>query len=157
MLTSEEMARKLSVSLCTFSHALNGHPRVSERTRHRVMEAARENGFVPNHAARRLVRARFKPKDSCLSQVGFLFLDDGEAAPGPWCLLLLRGAEQALHEVDASLTFVRGGKSVGGVAWAALCKDRACKAPELPGYNEVLSSRTAHTGSFESSAWAASY
>ncbi len=119
MLTSEQMARKLSLSLCTFSHALNGHPRVCERTRHRVMEAARENGFVANHAARLLVRARFKPKHSRLSQVGFLFLDDagttlGEDAGsslGLWCLLLLRGAEHALHDMDASLTFVRVSKS----------------------------------------------
>ena len=40
----EDVARRLGVSKATVSLALNGSPRVNERTRERVLAAAREMG-----------------------------------------------------------------------------------------------------------------
>ena len=51
----EDVARRLGVSKATVSLALNGSPRVNERTRERVLSAAREMGYHPNPYARRLV------------------------------------------------------------------------------------------------------
>ena len=51
----EDVARRLGVSKATVSLALNGSPRVNERTRERVLAAAREMGYHPNPYARRLV------------------------------------------------------------------------------------------------------
>ncbi|MCW5250274.1 MULTISPECIES: LacI family DNA-binding transcriptional regulator [unclassified Streptomyces] len=56
--TSADVARLAGVSRATVSYVLNntGTVRISEATRHRVREAARELGYVP-HAAARSLRA----------------------------------------------------------------------------------------------------
>ncbi|MGV9279583.1 LacI family DNA-binding transcriptional regulator [Streptomyces sp. NPDC003730] len=56
--TSADVARLAGVSRATVSYVLNntGAVRISEATRHRVREAARELGYVP-HAAARSLRA----------------------------------------------------------------------------------------------------
>lgn len=55
--TSVDVARLAGVSQATVSLTLNGHasrPRVSRETRERVMAAAAQLGYAPNHAARSL-------------------------------------------------------------------------------------------------------
>ncbi|MBI5294278.1 MAG: LacI family DNA-binding transcriptional regulator [Chloroflexi bacterium] len=58
MPTIRDVARKLNISITTVSRALDGYADVSEETRQRVIEAAREMGYVPNRAARQLRRRR---------------------------------------------------------------------------------------------------
>lgn len=53
-----DVARRSGVSTATVSRALNGRPDVSERTRARVADVARELGYLPNQPARALVRRR---------------------------------------------------------------------------------------------------
>jgi LacI family transcriptional regulator len=53
-----EVAELSGVSIATVSRVLNGSPRVREDTRRRVLERAGELGYVPNAAARTLVRQR---------------------------------------------------------------------------------------------------
>ncbi|MEO6712682.1 MAG: LacI family DNA-binding transcriptional regulator, partial [Mycobacteriales bacterium] len=53
-----EVARRSGVSMATVSRALNGRPDVSDRTRARVADVARELGYLPNQPARALVRRR---------------------------------------------------------------------------------------------------
>lgn len=50
----KEFSARLGLSPTTVSRALNGYSDVSERTRQRVIDAARELGYQPNLAARRL-------------------------------------------------------------------------------------------------------
>ncbi len=52
--TIREVAARAGVSISVASNALNHKGRVSEETRHRVLEAARALGYVPSYAARRL-------------------------------------------------------------------------------------------------------
>jgi LacI family transcriptional regulator len=55
--TLEEVARRTGVSLATASRVLNGSSRqVSEKLRRRVMDGARELGYLPNASAQTLAR-----------------------------------------------------------------------------------------------------
>lgn len=56
--TLKELASKLDVSITTVSRALAGHEAIALKTRERVLQAAREFGYVPNTAARALVSGR---------------------------------------------------------------------------------------------------
>lgn len=52
------LAAHLDLSIGTVSRALNAKPDVNEKTRKRVMEAARELGYRPNHSGRSLRNGR---------------------------------------------------------------------------------------------------
>lgn len=56
--TLKELASRLDVSITTVSRALAGHEQIAQKTRDRVVQAAREFGYVPNRAARQLVSGR---------------------------------------------------------------------------------------------------
>ncbi len=51
----KDLAKALNLSPATVSRALNGFPEVSEATRLRVQEQARQLGYQPNLLARKLV------------------------------------------------------------------------------------------------------
>ena len=70
------MARAAGVSLATTAHALNNHPRVALRTRQRIAEIAAQLGYIPNHAARRLIRSRYTGRNTSFDQVGFICVTD---------------------------------------------------------------------------------
>jgi LacI family transcriptional regulator len=54
----KELSRLLGLSQTTVSRALNGYPEVSEETRARVQQAARQHHYEPSSAARRLATGR---------------------------------------------------------------------------------------------------
>lgn len=54
--TISDVARRANVSTATVSYVLNGSQRVSEETRARVLQAAKELGYQPNALARGLVK-----------------------------------------------------------------------------------------------------
>ena len=56
--TIEQIAQKLGLSRATVSRVLNGSGRISEKTRQRVLDMARQLGYKPNKAARALVKNR---------------------------------------------------------------------------------------------------
>src|ERR1041384_320129 len=58
MTTIQQIAAKSGVSIATVSRALNGSPEVSEATRERILELARELDYTPSAAARTLVTRR---------------------------------------------------------------------------------------------------
>lgn len=58
MATLREIGKSLGLSPATVSRALNGFPEVGERTRARVVEAARMMDYRPNQVARKLVTGR---------------------------------------------------------------------------------------------------
>lgn len=60
-----QLAQQLGISTGTVSRALNGKPDVNAETRRRVLEAARSQGYAPNHAARALAQG-------ATHQVGFM-------------------------------------------------------------------------------------
>ncbi|MDD2440531.1 MAG: LacI family DNA-binding transcriptional regulator [Eubacteriales bacterium] len=58
MITIKDIAERAGVSYATVSRALNGRSDVSEVTRQRIFELAREMGYQPNAIARSLVRRK---------------------------------------------------------------------------------------------------
>jgi LacI family transcriptional regulator len=55
-ITITELARRLGVSVCTVNKALSGKPKVSEKTRQRVIAEAERLGYRPNRLAQVLAR-----------------------------------------------------------------------------------------------------
>lgn len=53
-----DVAKRLRLSITTVSRALDGYDDVAESTRQRVIDTARELGYVPSRAARQLRRRR---------------------------------------------------------------------------------------------------
>src|ERR1043166_9634072 len=58
MVTQEQIARKLGISRQLVTFALAGYPQVSEKSRQRILSAARRLGYRPNPHARALKRGR---------------------------------------------------------------------------------------------------
>ncbi|HCO55407.1 MAG TPA: transcriptional regulator [Pelagibacterium sp.] len=56
--TIKDLAAELDVSITTISRALNGYADVGEKTRKKVIDAARRLGYTPNRNAQRLVTRR---------------------------------------------------------------------------------------------------
>ena len=53
-----DIAKEAGVSIATVSKVINGYPYVSDKTREKVKRIIRDSQFVPNSAARELVRKR---------------------------------------------------------------------------------------------------
>ncbi len=56
--TIKDVARKAGLSPSTVSRALNNHPRISQKTKARVLKLARKMGYAPNLLARGLVKQK---------------------------------------------------------------------------------------------------
>ena len=52
--TIKDLAAELEVSITTISRALNGYADVGEKTREKIVDAARRLGYTPNRNAQRL-------------------------------------------------------------------------------------------------------
>lgn len=85
--TMQEIADRLGVSLKSVSLAVNGTGRLSQKTRERILQAAREMGYRPNFAARSLVTRR-----SCL--IGVLLPYSNSSFFGD----IMTGIEKKAHE-----------------------------------------------------------
>lgn len=60
MVTQADVARAAGVAQKTVSNVISGHPHVRAEVRERVMQAVRDLGYRPNHAARSLRTGRSK-------------------------------------------------------------------------------------------------
>ena len=69
MVSMKDIALRCGVSVATVSKALNGQPDIGEETRSRIVETAREMGYMTNSAARAL-------KTNRTYNLGVLFVDD---------------------------------------------------------------------------------
>ncbi len=59
MSTQKEIAKKLKISHVAVSYAMNGLPGVSEETRRKVLELAKETGYMPNASALSIQSGKF--------------------------------------------------------------------------------------------------
>lgn len=91
--TLAEVAARAGVSLTTASKVINGQARVSDATRARVLQAARELTYTPNPMARSLVSGRS-------GTVGMIIVD---SVSQRWAVPIMLGAEEALSQIDLTM------------------------------------------------------
>jgi LacI family transcriptional regulator len=96
----KDIAKKAGYSISTVSYALNGSPKVTEETRARILQIAKELEYVPNGAAR-MLRARETKIIGC-------FLFDYR---GKFYSLLLKEIRVTLNEHGYELIVSSGEKS----------------------------------------------
>ncbi len=99
--TIREVARAAGVSISTVSLVLNNKGKVSEATRRRVLQAARELGYVPLRAARDLSMQR-------TGNVGFVLREDHFTRSEPFYTYIFLGTEfeARLHNLYVLLTTI---------------------------------------------------
>ncbi|GKX29794.1 LacI family transcriptional regulator [Vallitalea longa] len=68
MVSIKDVAKKANVSISSVSNALNGRANVSEETRKRIVEIAKEMNYYPNTMARNLKVKRTKTVALCFSE-----------------------------------------------------------------------------------------
>jgi LacI family transcriptional regulator len=98
IVTAQDVAKKLDISLLSVYRALNDSGGVSEKTKKRVRAAAREMGYTPNRAARHLSK-----KTKCTIGISYYL--------PPWfARQILYGCEQAFIDLKSYglSTLVRG-------------------------------------------------
>jgi DNA-binding LacI/PurR family transcriptional regulator len=96
--TIRDIAERAGVSKGAVSYALNGRPGVSDDTRERILEIARELGWYPNRAARSLSAAR---ADAC----GLVLARPARTlALEPFFMEFIAGAESELSARSMALT-----------------------------------------------------
>jgi LacI family transcriptional regulator len=111
-ITIREVARLGGVSVGTVSRALNGYPDVSEETRSRLIELARQLDYTPAAAARSLVLER--------SQLIGVFLETGEGHPDlqhPFFHGVLVGLKERLGAAGFDLLLFA--REAGGDGWGS--------------------------------------
>lgn len=95
--TIAEIAEKTGVSAGAVSYALNGRPGVSDETRARILEAAREVGWVPSTAARAL-------RGGGTATVGLVITrEPAMLGVEPFFMAFVAGIEQAISEQGYAL------------------------------------------------------
>jgi LacI family transcriptional regulator len=93
--TIRDIAKKLKLSIAAVSRAMDGYSDISEETRQRVINTAREMGYVPNRAARQLRRQK-------ADAIGYILPSETPRFADPFFSEFLSGLgdETALHPFD---------------------------------------------------------
>jgi DNA-binding LacI/PurR family transcriptional regulator len=95
--TQQQLAEKFGVTRSLVSKALSGHPRVSEATRQRIIEAAEEMGYdsASNAEARRLIARRYgrKVRTGTIALIAPGLISSEEARAMPFFTPLYNGVE----------------------------------------------------------------
>ena len=55
--TIKDIARICGVAVSTVSRAINNHPDINEETKNQIMQAIKDNNYIPNNSARNLKRS----------------------------------------------------------------------------------------------------
>jgi DNA-binding LacI/PurR family transcriptional regulator len=115
--TLQDIGTRLGVSVATVSRALTGYSGVAPATRQRVLQAAREMGYHPNVAARRLQKQRTDAIGFIIPTFGPRFSDPyfsellagiGSAAGQDYDLLVSTYSPDTPNEAQAYKGFVQG-------------------------------------------------
>jgi LacI family transcriptional regulator len=109
--TQKEIAQKTGVSQQAVAFALsdnpNFHKKLHPETRQQILKAAEQLGYVPHLGARRMARLRSVSRATGLDQVGLIYLTSRGRLLDLTLFLMMRGAEQELTRLHASLLFTR--------------------------------------------------
>ncbi len=100
--TIRDVAQKAGVSPATVSKVLNNRPGISEKTRARVLEAARELGYIPDMAGRGLALRR-------TMNLGFVIHPRHSLGPHAFYSEVLMGADQEARKHGYHVLFAAEG------------------------------------------------
>lgn len=103
--TIHDVAKRLNLSITTVSRALDGYDDVAETTRQRVIEVAREMGYVPNRAARQLRKQRTET-------IGYILPTASPRFSDPFFLEFISGLgdEVAQNNYDLLISIAKPGE-----------------------------------------------
>lgn len=113
----KQLSAHLQLSTTTVSRALNGFPEVSERTRERVMEAARQLGYQPNIGARRLAIGRAEA-------VGIVYPLEAGDLGDPRFLEIIEGISDRMDDANIELLLVSAREKAELQSYQRLVKSR---------------------------------
>jgi DNA-binding LacI/PurR family transcriptional regulator len=94
-ITIRDIAKNLNLSIAAVSRAMGGYSDISEETREKVIQTAKEMGYVPNRAARQLRRQK-------ADAIGYILPSETPRFSDPFFSEFLSGLgdETALHPFD---------------------------------------------------------
>jgi len=95
--TIKDVAKAVGVTATTVSMVMRGDPRISEKTREKVVKAARDLNYYPNHIGRSLVRG----KTNAIAVASTMFY-------GPFKIDLLNGIDSGVMETDYNVQIISG-------------------------------------------------
>jgi LacI family transcriptional regulator len=118
-ITIRDIAKKLNLSIAAVSRAMDGYPDISEETRQRVIDAAREMGYVPNRAARQLRRQKS-------DAIGYILSSDTPRFAVPFFSEFLSGLgdETALHPFDLLVSIAPPGAEAEQTIYSVWAQSR---------------------------------
>jgi len=126
----KDIAKKAGCSISTVSYALNGSPKVTEETRERILQIAKELDYVPNGAAR-MLRAKETKIIGC-------FVGDYS---GSFYGRLLSGIREVLNDAGYELIACSGERSrrllLERMMDGAIILDRSFTDKDLLNYAEL--------------------
>ncbi len=102
--TIRDIAKKLNLSIGAVSRAMDGYPDISEETKQRVKQTAREMGYIPNRAARQLRRQK-------ADAVGYILPSNTPRFADPFFTEFIAGLgdETARHPFDLLISIAPPG------------------------------------------------
>ncbi|MDF2835595.1 MAG: LacI family transcriptional regulator [Paenibacillus sp.] len=100
MVSIKDIARHAGVSISTVSYALNGNPKVTEETRKKILDVAKQLNYVPNAAARTLKKRETKIIGAFLTTLEGAFYGE-----------LLQGMKEELNKREYDLVICSGTRS----------------------------------------------
>lgn len=112
-----DVAAVSGISRGTVSRVLNGEPYVSDEAREAVNKAIKEVGYVPNTAARNLVRQRSQAVGLLVHEPHSLFLEDpniGSIMLGANTVLSRAGYQMVCLIIDSERDLTRVGQYLNG-------------------------------------------
>jgi LacI family transcriptional regulator len=146
--TGHDVARLLGLSQSTVSRALRGDPRVTEATRQRVVEAAKELGYVLNIQARNLITRRANAIALCVTSLtnpavaqNASMLQAAVESYGYRAVLF--SFPEGGAEADQRVQELLGGVVDGAVDASGVLDERSLKTLEQHGIGVVLLNRVA--------------
>ena len=138
--TIKDLAARCGLSISTISKAFNNYADISEETRARVMNAAREIGYYPNATARTL-------KTNRSYNLGILFRDGQQTGlTHPFFAAVLEAIKNAAEDLGYDITFLNHSMK-GGMTYLEHCHYRSidgvcmvCGRFEMPEVQELMRS-----------------
>lgn len=145
--TIKDIARECGVSLSTVSLVLNNNPRISEKTRKRVLASVRKHGYQPNVQARSLASRTTRTISVVVPHLNHVFADIyfGEIVSGiyeyatSWDYkLILDVANKSFIENHEYLNLLRARRADGMLFIASSVQDTYLRAFENQPYSFLL-------------------